>query len=194
MALPEPERGRPAPPVERVNQRKREPSTSYERAFVAGMLGAAAMSVLISLGFWMNWSLLRLETLLGSLITGRDYGFDTWAAGFLWHLINGGLFALVYQAIFKAAGRAGPALGALIGIGHWIVAGFLLPLVFILRPLIIGPDVIADLFVWATWGGATFFGSLVLHLVYGAIVGTLCRRRKVWIEDRVQTAPERRVA
>jgi hypothetical protein len=131
------------------------------------------MSALIGLGLWMSWSTFRLELLLGSIMTGRYVGTDTWTLGFAWHLLNGGIFALFYQAIFRTVGRAGPALGALLGVVHWMLAGVILPIFMFVRPALVGVDAGSDYFVWGAWGGMTFFGSLILHLVYGTTVGAL---------------------
>lgn len=132
----------------------------YAIAFVAGVLGAFVMTLLESLGIWMQWSPYSLEVMLGSVITGT-LTWTAWFVGFAWHLLNGGLFALVYAAIFKYIKRSGPSTGALIGIGHWAVAALLLKFLSAIHPL--------------TATTTTVIGSLLLHLAYGAVLGWLYR-------------------
>lgn len=125
------------------------------------------MSVLNGIAYWLDVPFLRIELLLGSLVTGRKDGAMTWFIGFGWHVINGGCFALLYSAIFNRTRRGGSAgFGALLGIGQWVVAGAVMPFIPVLR--------LPHGFAWSTWGWLTFFGSLVLHISFGATVGIIC--------------------
>lgn len=142
--------------------------------FLAGMIGALAMTALMWLGVWMQWTPLGLESLLGSLIIGKATG-PAWIIGFAWHLVNGGLFALGYAFVFRAARTSGPTLGATIGVAHWLVAGLLLGIVQAVHPLPIVRMTPSYFIFWWSFGTMTFWGSLILHVVYGAIVGSLYR-------------------
>jgi hypothetical protein len=135
---------------------------SFGRIFQAGVLGAAVMSILAQISVWMSVPFFSIELFLGSLITGRGTGSASWLLGFAWHLINGGIFALFYRAIFRMTGRGGATFGALLGMVQWLIAGVVMPFI---------PVTHAHGFAWSTWGDATFFGTLVLHLSFGATVG-----------------------
>src|SRR5690606_5188969 len=93
------------------------------------------MSFFMALGVWMQQSELGLEMLLGSLIT-RQVGLGTWLLGFVWHLFNGGIFALIYMAVFKAIGQAGLGWGVAFGIAHWVLAGILLGMIYSVHPIV----------------------------------------------------------
>lgn len=129
-------------------------------AFVAGVLSALFMSLLEWLGISMHQAPYSLEVLLGSVITD-SFTWTSWFVGFAWHLLNGGLFALVYAAIFKYIKHSGPSTGALIGIAHWGAAALLLKGLSAIHPL--------------TSTVTTIIGSLLLHLAYGAVLGWLYR-------------------
>jgi hypothetical protein len=130
--------------------------------FQAGVLGAAVMSILAQISVWMSVPFFSIELFLGGLITRQNSGSLTWLLGFAWHLLNGGVFALFYRAVFRATGRGGAAFGALLGLGQWLIAGVVIPLI---------PVAHTHGFAWSNWGGATFLGSLILHLCFGATVG-----------------------
>ncbi len=133
---------------------------SLSRTFQVGVIAATFMSILAQISIWMSIPFFSFELFLGALITGQKSGSFTWLIGFAWHLLNGGIFALIYRAIFRAIGRGGAGFGSLLGLGQWFVAGMLLPLV-----------TRSHGFAWSSWGAATFVGTLILHLSFGATVG-----------------------
>lgn len=156
-----------------------------KRAVAGGVVGAAIITLLSGLGIWMQWTPLSLEMLLGSFITGKTTA-GTWVLGFAWHLLNGAIFGLAYAALFNLFNRSGPGVGALIGLMHWAVAGVLLGFVQALHPLTLGTwaEYEFRFFSWAALGAMTFFGSLVLHLVFGIIVGAAATTPNGRIQDR----------
>lgn len=178
--------------------RPRPLSSLYSVAFVAGVLGAVAMSVLRALGLSMTTSLYGLEMLLGSFAT-RNFSPGTMAIGFAWHLLNGGLFALLYAACFTYTRRSGARAGAVLGIGHWIVAIFLINGLRALHPMADTLFVQHSLGPASHAGASTYLSSLVLHLVYGATVGAVynaaLRRRPAQVYGgELEPAPRRRHA
>jgi hypothetical protein len=148
---------------------------SFRKTFMAGVLGALIVAILMSIVAWLGLSPLDLEQLLGSFIT-RQHGFSTWLLGFAWHLINGGVFALFYAAVFKALQISGASKGALLGVGHWIVAGLLGNILYAMHPLGVPGYPVVGFFFWTVFGGMTVLESLVLHLIFGSLVGLGFRR------------------
>jgi len=131
---------------------------NLERGFVAGVIGALAMS------FVMIWLRaigvpLHIESQLATVV-----GMRMWAFGFVTFLVIGGVIGLAYALVFEfVLNEAGVGPGLLVGACHTIFAGF----------------------VWAGLGGPGSFwhllgvsgiGSLfLLHMMFGAIVGGLYR-------------------
>lgn len=144
-------------------------SAAFGSAFLAGVLGALAMTVLMSLCRALNLTALNLEILLGSLIASR-VGPGVWLLGFVTHLVVGGFFGLLYGIAFQVTGRSGPGTGTLFGFAHWLVAGSFLMVFPAIHPLI--PEVLRAPGPFAlALGGSAFVLTLLEHLMYGAIVG-----------------------
>jgi len=144
---------------------------TYSSAFGAGIVGAVTMTILMVIARAMGLTTMNLEMMLGSMITST-FGTGTWVLGFAWHVINGGVFALIYAAGFKQYGKANVTLGAAFGFVHWIVAGIFMGLLPAMHPLI--PVALsAPGYFAASTGVFNFFAELVMHLIYGGIVGAI---------------------
>jgi len=101
--------------------------------------------------------------------------------GYVLHFVNGLLFSLGYAAIFLAVGHEGPAFGAALGLAHGLVSGG--PLVNVLLPAMhprMGtpwtdaeetPLLEPPGFLLTNYGRHTAVVTLVLHVVYGTLVG-----------------------
>lgn len=164
------------PPSEAELERKhRAQRVAHLRraAFAAGVAGAAAMSVLMALGVWLQWSPFSTEMLLGGVLRRRPDSF-TFAIGWIWHLINGGVFGMVYGALFRqfGSGTGGVPLGLLFGVFHWLVASLAVNALLAVNPWTSD----GEFQRMAIFGGMTVWGALLLHLVFGAIVGGFYRR------------------
>jgi hypothetical protein len=101
-------------------------------------------------------------------------------AGFVIHLVNGQVFALVYAGAFDLIGRAEWWLGAAFGLVHGFLALLvLLPLASMVHPRMAtersGPRVVAALEppgpLALNYGRETPLVAIVAHVVYGAILG-----------------------
>lgn len=125
---------------------------SVARAVVAGVVGTAAMSLLMQMAPAMGLPPMNIPEMLASVMGGLI------ALGWVAHFIIGTLFAVTFAA--AAAGRLpGPATvqGMLFALAPWLAAQVMV------MPLM----------------GAGFFsgsalaalGSLMGHLVFGAVVG-----------------------
>ena len=141
----------------------------YGRAFGYGVLGALLMTVLMALMRWVGLTAFNFPAFLGSMLT-QDFSAATWVAGFVWHLINGGIFGLVYGAVFKATGRANAGRGTVIGFIHWLAFSAVMAFSPAIHPLI--PSEIAEPGFFAiNYGFLTAVGTLALHLIFGYVVG-----------------------
>jgi uncharacterized protein YhhL (DUF1145 family) len=116
-----------------------------------------------------SWNLisLDLELWLGSVITGT-FSTRTLVLGTLWHLLNGGVFGLLYAFAFRALRRSSVFLGVCLGIVHWLFGGLLLGILGVIHPFPRSAYITVD----------NMIGFLVLHMIYGAIVGGAYRNSK----------------
>ena len=126
------------------------------RAFVAGVVGAIVMSLIMVLlraaGVPLHIEL-RLAAVLGTRI---------WAIGFVAHLVIGGLLGVVYALIMEhVIGTSGVGPGVLLGAVNTIFAGFA-------WALIGGPGRF-----WSEFGPAGVGALFLVHIAYGATVGGL---------------------
>ena len=142
--------------------------------FVATVVLTSVMSAAQGLGL----SRMSIPFMLGAMFTpNRDRAP---VVGFVVHLIDGWLFALVYAAAFEQWGRATWWLGAVTGLVH---GGFVLtagmPMLPGLHPRMAserqGPTPTRQLeppgFLALHYGRQTPIVTLVAHILYGTILG-----------------------
>lgn len=143
---------------------------NWNRAINAGLLGAAAMTVLMLILRSLGWTPINLEMMLGSMVTST-IGLAAWMLGLYMHLVAGAVFGVLYAEIMEHLGRAGWAVGLGIGGLHALLAGLILPLLGAIHPLVqtgtLAPPGLLGSGMGA--GGGILF--ILLHLMFGAIVG-----------------------
>ena len=124
------------------------------RAFVAGVVGALAMS-LVMVGVRAAGIPLHIESQLAAAL-----GTNAWIVGLLAHLVIGGALGILYGMAFELVlHQSGVGPGVILGAYNTIIAGF----------------------VWAAIGGPGHFWSAVgppgiialflAHMTFGAVVG-----------------------
>lgn len=144
------------------------PRSTYSysvRDFViaAGMVGGLLVAAGLILADLLGLSRLNLPVMLAGPITGSS-GVGTWILGLFLHFVISGAIALLYGAVFRVTGHAGRRVGMVLGLGHWVIVGMLL-----------GIALDAGFF-GARFGLFTVFNLLVMHVIYGAVVGELYER------------------
>ena len=142
--------------------------------FVATVVLTTVMSTAQGLGF----SRMGLPLMLGTMVTpNRDRAP---LLGFLIHLVNGWLFALVYAFAFESWGRASWGLGGGIGLLHGLaVLTVVMPLLPGLHPRMAsehhGPEPTRGLeppgFLALNYGRQTPAITLIAHVLYGVVLG-----------------------
>ena len=133
------------------------------RAILGGLFGTAAMTILMYGVAPMMGVHMDIAAMLGSMLGG-------WTAGMIAHLMNGTIvFPLVYALVIYRFFKGSPLLrGALFGAGLWLMA-----------QLVVLPMMGAGLFS-ANAGGAVAAGaSLMGHLIYGSLLGSIAGRPKL---------------
>lgn len=144
---------------------------NLSRAFTAGVLGAAAMSVLLFIGRQVGMDV-SIESMMGTLFLPP--GPTAFWVGLAMHLMISGLIALVYAWAFETVTRrASAGLGAAFALVHVLIAGVVMGgMIPVVHPLIPeqmpGPG-----YFLSNHGSMGTAAFVVLHLVFGAIVGAM---------------------
>jgi hypothetical protein len=137
-------------------------------AFLTGVIAAAVMVGLMAVARGVGITNLDVVMIRGALATGAVSG-GAWVLGFIIQLIVGGLIALIYAAVFEAIRASNWGLGLLGGIIHTIIAGFVIaafPAISTSTGALSAPGAFA-----AGYGAGAIGTFIVVHLVYGMIVG-----------------------
>ncbi|WP_412063347.1 hypothetical protein [Rubrivirga sp. IMCC45206] len=141
------------------------------RAFIAGVVGGAVMSVLLFVGRLLGMDV-SIESMMGTMFL--EPGTLAFVVGLVMHLMLSGLIALAYAWGFETiTKRASAGLGAAFSVVHVLVAGVvmgaMIPAVHRLIPeQMAGPGYFLS--NHDAMGVAAF---VMLHLVFGAIVGAM---------------------
>jgi hypothetical protein len=145
---------------------------------VYGLAATTALSGIMVAAQLAGISRMDIPLLLGTLFTDRPDRARF--LGFLVHLFNGQLFAIVYAGAFALLGRAEWWLGALFGCFHGLAALVLfMPLAAGVLPRVAsereGPTLGAVLeppgLLALNYGRETPIVALIAHAVYGGILG-----------------------
>lgn len=130
------------------------------------------MSALMFLAREVMGMNVRLELMLGTMF--RSPGQIAWIVGLLMHLMISGLIALAYAWAFEnVMHKAGAATGALVSLAHIVIAGvFMGAILPVMHPLVPeqmgGPG-----YFMANLGAMGIMAFVLLHLMFGAIVGAM---------------------
>ena len=132
------------------------------RLVLGGLVGTMAMTAMMYMVAPMMGVRMDIAATLGSMLGG------SWAAGMAMHFVNGALvFPLVFGYLVVARLPGPPVLrGALWGVALWLIA-----------QTIVMPMMGAGLFSAAAGGMVAAVGSLVGHVLYGTILGTVSEAR-----------------
>ncbi len=142
-----------------------------DRALAGGLLGAIAMSVVLSI-LRLAGVPVSFELLLGSAL-GAVPSLSTWFVGFAIHLLFGCLFGVIYGWLFeRVLHRARVTGGLVLGSMHAIVGGLFLGVLPLFHARIPELDAAPGPF-WTAAGPIGPIALLGVHLLFGAIVGAI---------------------
>ena len=132
------------------------------RLVLGGFAGTLAMTAMMYMVAPMMGVRMDIAAMLGSMLGG------SWAAGLFMHVVLGTLvFPLVFGYLLVARLPGPPSLrGTLWGAALWLIA-----------QTMVMPMMGAGLFSASAGGVVAAMGSLVGHLLYGAILGTISVER-----------------
>jgi hypothetical protein len=143
-----------------------------------GFVATAVLTAIMVVAQLAGLSRMDLPMMLGTLIV--DSPDPARAIGFVIHLVNGQVFALVYAAAFALMGKATWWLGALFGLVHGVLAlAVIIPLLpgvhprmasersgLELRTVLEPPGLLA-----LNYGTQTPAFTIIAHVAYGALLG-----------------------
>lgn len=163
--------------------------------FRAGLIGGVVLTIGMVIMRAVEATPINFELALGSLMT-RSFDPMTWILGFAAHLFISGAIGIFYAKAFEAVNRFGAGVGIVFGLLHWMVSGLVMgmvPEMFSMVPELFG----VPGYFGIQFGGFTAAGIGLLHLLFGAVEGTLyesARKRLTALPAAVVSEPLRRVA
>ena len=143
-----------------------------------GFVGTMVLTTIMSASQGLGITRMGLPYMLGSMFT-PDHSRAS-GIGFLVHLLNGWLFAVIYALVFESWGQAGWWRGGGIGLVHGtVVLVALMPLLPAFHPRMAserhGPAPTPQLeppgFLALNYGRRTPLVALFAHVAYGSILG-----------------------
>jgi hypothetical protein len=152
---------------------------SFWGAVAGGFVGTLVLTTCLRAGSEIGLTRMDLPFLLGTAFSADRTHAK--AVGYGLHFVAGQVFAAMYYGVFVAIGQSSWWLGGAFGLVHGLFAGTalvntLLPLV---HPRMGTPDTAADSsplleppgFLLLNYGPSTPLLTMLVHAVYGAIVG-----------------------
>ena len=133
-------------------------AVNFGRAAVGGFAGTLVMTAMMYMVAPIMGLRMDIAAMLGSMLGG------SWAAGMALHVVDGTLvFPAIYAYALTGWLPGSPAVkGAIWGIVLWLIA-----------QIAVMPMMGAGLFSSAMGGMMAAMGSLVGHLLYGSLLGTI---------------------
>jgi hypothetical protein len=153
------------------------PPATLGGAILGGALAAGAIVLANQLADRLGLTDLDLLRVLGlTFRPPREAGVKP--AGLAWYMLSGGvLVPTLYWLGFRLLGRAGAGVGLLFGLLHYVASGALLGATTPRRPKDpVGEGRPMGAFV-SRYGPLEWSANLVGHLLYGAVLGRVARRR-----------------
>jgi uncharacterized membrane protein YagU involved in acid resistance len=153
---------------------------NWPSSLFAGFAGTLILTTLEAGAQQLRLSRMSIPYLLGAAFTpSRDRAR---LIGFIVHLVNGQLFALLYVAAFDALGTVGVGLGAALGLMHAaVVLLVVMPLMPAIHPRIAsleqGPTELRQIEppgpLALHYGFSTPLVVVVAHAIFGMVIGAL---------------------
>ncbi len=145
----------------------------WGNAIIAGLAGTAVMTVLMYMAKAMGMPM-DMPRILGLMFMKPENRVGTYIAGLMAHFMNGMIFAVIYAFLFTVLGVSGWTWGLVFGAVHGIVAGTAMGMMHVVHPNMGPGKELPALGLFAkNISPMAPAGLIMLHLVYGAIVGAI---------------------
>jgi len=146
-------------------------------AIGAGLVGTAAMTAVMYMGYMMNMRM-DMPMTLGTMFLPR--GPAAWVLGLMLHFMMGAVFFVIYAALFDALSIETGVVGwsALFGLAHGVAAGAAMGMMPAMHPRMVtagGPGeaegVVSPGFFATTYGIMGAMALIGVHVLYGLVGG-----------------------
>ncbi len=148
---------------------------SFGAAIAAGVLATVVMTAMLYMGMAMMPRQMPMNILymLGTMISRNT--MMAYVAGTMMHAMMGIAFALVHTAAFKGLDLTSAlvAWGVLFGFVHYLIVGMGFGMIGTMHPLMRTGQMQAPGIFVSNLPRMTVMGFLMVHLVYGLVVGVL---------------------
>lgn len=144
-----------------------------KKLFFAGFVATAAMTALMYAAPMMGMPKMDIATMLGTMFLASP-GPALWL-GMMIHLMMGTvLFPAIYGFALQPGSGSGTGRGVLLGLILWAAANLMvMPMMDAIHPMVKSGMMPAPGFLMLNLGVMAPVGSLIGHLVYGALLGKL---------------------
>ena len=136
---------------------------------MAGVTGALAVTCILGFLRASGKTEVNMEMALGQLII-LHVGHGAAFSGFLFHLLAGGVFALLYEQVMVILGVKSWTFGIFLAVPHWIFGGIVMGQLCASHPAM-QANMPGDEPFHSLVGISTLGVILAAHLIYGALVG-----------------------
>lgn len=144
-------------------------------AIIAGLVATGVMTAMMYMGLAMMPKQMPMNILymMGTMMS-RSSG-PAYMMGFMMHFGVGTVFAIIHTGLYQAFGLDSQLVlwGLLFGAAHWVVASMGMGMMGSVHPLIRGGEMAAPGPFLKNFPMMSVGGFLMLHLVFGLIVGGL---------------------
>jgi hypothetical protein len=145
----------------------------WGNAIIAGLAGTAVMTVLMYMAKAMGMPM-DIPRILGLMFTKPENKTSTYVIGLMTHFVNGAVFAVIYAFLFTILSLSGWTWGLVFGAVHGIVVGIAMGMMHAVHPNMGPGKELPALGLFArNISSMAPVGLIMLHLVYGAIVGAV---------------------
>lgn len=141
---------------------------------LSGIFGGLFLTVAMAAARATGIFAVNLERSFGSLLLGTT-GPGAFIVGLVMHLAFSAIFALIYAEGFRRLHAANWKIGAGFGIIHWAAMGVFIGIMPSLRPMMAASLAEPGAFAM-NQGVFSFLFLLVVHLIFGGIVGAAYQR------------------
>ncbi len=142
-------------------------------AIASGLIGGAVMAALLYMGIAMIPSQMKMNLfrLLGTM--ALPDGTAAYVLGGMVHAMMSIVFGLIHVGLYTALDLESSlaAWGLLFGAVHWLIVGMGLGMIPVMHRGIRSGNIDAPGFYALSYPRMTTMGFLMLHLVYGVLVG-----------------------
>ncbi len=144
-------------------------------AIAAGIVGTVVMTTVLYMGIAMmpRQMTMNLLYMLGTMMTRNKT--SAYLVGAMMHGMMGIIFALIHTGVYQAAGLETSLVtwGILFGFVHWLVVGMGIGMIGTVHPMMRTGELQAPGVFATNLPSMTVMGFLMLHLLYGLLVGAI---------------------